>query len=501
MFPAREEVGDHGEGIQGPPWILGHRGSPLEAPENTLVSLRRAIDLGLDGVEYDLRSTAGDEIVLMHDETIDRTTDGHGVLAEKSIVELASLDAGGWFEARFRSERVPLFEEALDLAGDPDRGSVQHMIELKERGLVPDVARAVRELAPKSSVRVASFLRDVCLEARDEGLVPMLLADEASEKDREFVREERIAAYGTGPGGWRTEAGQAEWRCERWSWSVDEPEDLLDACRLRLNGFNTNEPLRALATRALVHLAPHDDGPYPVQTPALEVSPGELTGGRGDWCGVWESAARVRNPFPFATRVACGILPRRGAFEIGKVPVALQLAPGEEALVPFTLTGGSWRPGGDPSFFASFRWRRGPGRPAGRLGGRLLLDAPLHRVRTTVADVIARRLKMLREAPGDAEASMTLRRHRNWLLVSIENSGGLQEARTVLHLDGRFIYGGRGVRAALPADFDRRRQGIAFSCGFIARRAGELIVRRWAGGVPDELGAGVPGRLLSLQHA
>lgn len=493
---ARVDVGDHGEAVDGPPWIVGHRGSPLEAPENTLSSLQRALDLGLDGVEYDVRACGSGELVLLADETLDRTTDARGLLAQKSVLELSGLDAGGWFAARFKGEPLPLLEEALGLEADPERPAPIHWITLRERGLVPEVLHAVRDVGPAASVRVASYLRDACLEARDAGLPAMLLADVASERDHRFVHDHGLAAYAVSPRGWSAEAGELDWRCERWARSVDEPGDLLLAVRTPLFGFSTNEPLRALAARAIARLAPHDEGPWPVVTPELEVVPGEVTGGRGDWCGAWRAAARVRNPFPFATRVTAGILPRHGAFEIEGLPQRLDLAPGAEAAVAFALRGGSWRTGGDPLFFALHRWRAGPGRPAGRL----LVDAPLHRVRTLALDRTPRRVELLREAPGDPPASMVVRRHGGHLLVSIESAGGLEDARTLVHLDGRAYHGGRGLRAPLPEDFDRRAGGVPFSCGLWAAAHGERKVRRWAGGVPEELGVGAPGRLVPLSR-
>jgi Glycerophosphoryl diester phosphodiesterase family len=489
-------IGERGENVSGPPWILGHRGSPLEAPENTLASLRRALDLGLDGVAYDVRACQSGELVLLSDETLDRTTEARGRLAEKTLIEISSLDAGGWFGARFKGERLALLEEALDLRGGSDRRP-QHLVEIEERGLAQEAARLLAEIGPELSVRVASSVRDICLEARDAGLQAMLLAREASERDREFVRAERIAAYAASPAGWRTDAGREEWPCERWSRSVDDPADLLEACRSPINGFDTNEPLRALAVRALVHLAPADDGPYPLDVRGLDVTPGEFTAGRGDWCGRWSTSASVRNPFPYSVRVAAGVIPRHGAFDVEHLPANFELAPGETLSLPFTITGGSWRPGGDPLFFARFRWRRGPGRPLGSL----LLDAPLKRTRTVVADVIVQRLTMLRESPADRDATMTVRRHRQHLLVSIESSGGWKDARTIVNLDGRFHYGGRGVRVTLPADFDQRDAGVAFSCGLQAVIDGEQRIRRWSGGVPDGLDCGAPGRLLPLRRA
>ncbi len=494
MFEPQEGIGERGERVPGPPWILGHRGAPRERPENTQSSLMRAIELGLDGVEYDLQRCATGEAVLLHDDTLDRTTDAHGPIAIRTLPELFGIDAGGWFHRRFEGEPLPLLGEVLDLEGNQAGTWPQHMIELKDPALVPEVTSSVRERGGRLSVRIASFHRSVCLEARDAGLPAMLLADVADEEDRSFVRDERIAAHGVGPGGWHTDAGRLEWPCERWSWSVDEPEDLLDACRAPLNGFNTNEPLRALAVRALVRLAPHDQGPYPVQVPRLEVVPGGFAADSGEWTGRWSVEALVRNPFAFEVSARAAVWVRGGAFEVDPLDASFDLAPGAEVVIPFRIEGGSYSPGGDPLFAVRYAWKRGPGRPAESL----VLDAPLHRVRTLVASEDARRLLLLREARGDPFASMTVRRRGNRLQVSVEDPGGLAHARAWVRVGPREFRGGKGVVVALPRDFDVLAEGLPFTCGIEGddpRRGGARTLRRWAGGLPPGLESGVPGRV------
>ena len=496
----------HGEDVPGPPWILGHRGTPREAPENTLAGLRRALDLGLDGVEYDLRACAGGEPIVFHDATLERTTDGSGALRERSVRDLFGLDAGSWFARRFTGEPVPLFEEALEITADPGRAGGWHMIELKEEGLARAVADQLAALPGRPPVRVASFLRGAVLEARDLGLPTMLLADEAREEDRRFVREERVTAHGVGPGGWRTSAGAAEWSCERWSWSVDEPRDLLEACRTPLFGFNTNEPYRALATRALVALAPEDRGDYPIETPDLFVEPERLEPAvrrRGEWYGSWTTAVRVRNPFPFPVEARAGVFVPSGAFRVEGVPAAFDLEPLAQRDVPLRLTGGSRSPGADPLFAALLTWRVAtPGARAGELlpGGRLLLDAPLRRRRVTSADPLVRRLELLAERRLDPPASLTLRRRGNELLVSIENPGELVAPHVIARLGREVARGGPGVRLRLPADFDLRGGGVAFSAGIEGLREGRPVLRRWAGGLPEGLSHGYPGLLLPLRQ-
>ena len=98
------------------PIVLGHRGWLDRYPENTLVSLRAALDLGGDALEFDLHLSRDGHIVVMHDATVDRTTDGTGRVEEKTLAELRQLDAGSWFAPEFAGERVPTLEEVLDLA-------------------------------------------------------------------------------------------------------------------------------------------------------------------------------------------------------------------------------------------------------------------------------------------------------------------------------------------------------------------------------------------------
>ena len=501
MFKSQEGIGERGERVPGPPWILGHRGSPRDAPENTMASLVRAIDYGLDGVEYDLQRCLTGEAVLLHDETLDRTTNASGRIALRSLPELFGIDAGGWFHSRFEGEPLPLFDEVLDLPGNQAGTRPQHMIEIKDPELVAEVARLIRERGQKLSLRIASFYRSVCLEARDVGLPTMLLADFATEEDRAFVRDERITAHGVGPGGWRTKAGQREWKCERWSWSVDEPADILEACRVPFNGFNTNEPLRALAIRAMVHLAPGDSGDYPIQVPALEITPGVLGSPErpgGEWSGHWKLVAQVRNPFPFAVRARAELWVRGGAFEVEGLKHELDLAVGAKIDLPFELIGGSWSPGSDPLLAVAYRWRPGPGRPEEGL----VLDAPLHRIRSIHASVETKRLPMLIEGLGIPPASMTIRREGNRLMVAVENPGGLAHPAVLVRLGQAQFRGNRGLALSLPVDFDQKPEGLPFSCGFEgqAPRAGAgrpgLQLRRWAGGIPSGLEAGVPGRLL-----
>ena len=99
-------------------------------PENTLIAFEKALEIGVDEIELDLYSTRDDHLVIMHDATVDRTTDGTGAIGELTLAEIKALDAGRVFGEQFRDERVPTWEEALDLV----QGRVGLNVHLKEGG-------------------------------------------------------------------------------------------------------------------------------------------------------------------------------------------------------------------------------------------------------------------------------------------------------------------------------------------------------------------------------
>ena len=93
--------------------IVAHRGSSAAAPENTLAAFRRAVEEGADAVELDVRLSADGEVVVIHDATVRRTTDGRGTVAGTTLTALRRLDAGAWRAPRFAGERIPTLAEVL----------------------------------------------------------------------------------------------------------------------------------------------------------------------------------------------------------------------------------------------------------------------------------------------------------------------------------------------------------------------------------------------------
>lgn len=104
--------------FSGPVEIVAHRGYSAKAPENTLIAMELAIDAGADAVEFDLHTASDGTPVLIHDESLARTTNGKGAVSALCPAELAELDAGSWFDAAFSGEPIPTLAATLQQIGD-----------------------------------------------------------------------------------------------------------------------------------------------------------------------------------------------------------------------------------------------------------------------------------------------------------------------------------------------------------------------------------------------
>ncbi|MBD3407164.1 MAG: glycerophosphodiester phosphodiesterase [Candidatus Lokiarchaeota archaeon] len=127
--------------------IIGHRGYPLKAPENTLKSFQMAAEQGADMVELDVQLTADNELVCIHDYEVSRTTSGSGSVHEMTLKELRELDAGD-------GERIPLLSEVLDYA----KNTIDVNIELKIPGIENQVVDIIRSRTMTHHVLVSSFI-------------------------------------------------------------------------------------------------------------------------------------------------------------------------------------------------------------------------------------------------------------------------------------------------------------------------------------------------------
>jgi glycerophosphoryl diester phosphodiesterase len=143
--------------------IVGHRGWSAVYPENTLLAAKMAVQAGADGTEFDVYATRDGVVVLMHDKTLERTTDGSGEVVSKTLAELRQLDAGSWKDPQFAGEPVPTLEEMLRAL--KNSGCIG-VIEIKMPGISDKVVQTVRDLDMVDQVAVIAFNGEVVQEIR-----------------------------------------------------------------------------------------------------------------------------------------------------------------------------------------------------------------------------------------------------------------------------------------------------------------------------------------------
>ncbi|MFH1527142.1 MAG: glycerophosphodiester phosphodiesterase family protein [Bacteroidota bacterium] len=108
--------------------IIAHRGASAVAPENTIIAFKKAMELHANAIELDVRQTKDNQLVVLHDATVNRTTNGRGGIATMTLAEVRKLDAGSWFDPHFKNERIPTFHEVIEIL---DTATIL-IIEIKE---------------------------------------------------------------------------------------------------------------------------------------------------------------------------------------------------------------------------------------------------------------------------------------------------------------------------------------------------------------------------------
>ena len=146
--------------------VTAHRGASHVAPENTLAAMSAAVEAGAEFAELDVHLTRDGEVVLMHDGTLDRTTNGTGEIWDYTLDELRALDAGSWFSEEFGGEPVPTLREVIKFA----MGRLKLNIEIKVSREEPDIAAAVvsviRAEECGTNCMVTSFSRETVEEVK-----------------------------------------------------------------------------------------------------------------------------------------------------------------------------------------------------------------------------------------------------------------------------------------------------------------------------------------------
>lgn len=170
--------------------IFAHHGVLEDVPENTFAALRRVAELGVDGVAIDIRQTKDNQLVLMCDETIDRTTDGKGHVDQLLYAELQQYDAGSWRGPGFQKERVPLLSDALKFCKMND---LKVILNVKQTCLEKQVLDVVRECEMSSQIYLWGALRNLRTEDADSDgkELVFLSAEEMTKEKIDLVHEEK----------------------------------------------------------------------------------------------------------------------------------------------------------------------------------------------------------------------------------------------------------------------------------------------------------------------
>jgi glycerophosphoryl diester phosphodiesterase len=229
---------------------FAHRGASHDAPENTLAAFRLAREMGADGVELDVQLSKDGEAVVIHDFTVDATTDGQGAVRGKTLAELKELDAGAWFDVRFAGQRIPTLQEVIVEVGH----QLLLNIELKAKvfgsaDLVAEVVRLIEDHNLVHRTIVSSFnpfalwrvkrlnrriaiglLHSFNLPAHPLRALLLPLADpDALHPEKHLVNQEYM--------GW---AKERDYRVN--VWTVDEPAEMERLIALGVDGIITNRP-------------------------------------------------------------------------------------------------------------------------------------------------------------------------------------------------------------------------------------------------------------------
>jgi len=229
---------------------IAHRGASGEFPENTLRAFSAAIDAGAQMCELDVQLTCDGAAVVIHDDSVDRTTDGRGAVASMSLEQIRRLDAGRRFGARFAGERVPTLAEVIELT----RGKCALNVELKGAAVEAEVCRLLQAYDVVGDTIVSSFDWNALAAARkiDPALPLGVLTDRRG--DAMLQAAARLNAVSVHPRYDLVSAALVE-KAHREGfkvlvWTIDNVARMRRMIRLGVDGIMTNYPARLAALMA-----------------------------------------------------------------------------------------------------------------------------------------------------------------------------------------------------------------------------------------------------------
>lgn len=237
--------------------VVGHRGNPVGAPENTLESLSQAVELGSDALEFDVRVTRDGIPVLMHDAELDRTTNGHGPVAAYSFADIRTLDAGahsptsrgrrhtipGLEEVLDRFREIPLVIEVKELAASDVTEQLVRRFGAQDRVLIGSADDAVTERFYRSGLRACASKRDASL------LIPLALAGMTPAKPRYDVLSITPDYHGLPIPVLRMAAAARKVGVATQVWTVNDPVKATSLWAGGVAGIVTDDPAALIRVR------------------------------------------------------------------------------------------------------------------------------------------------------------------------------------------------------------------------------------------------------------
>ena len=232
--------------LAGRPVVIAHRGASAEAPENTIAAFELALEQGADGIELDVHLSADDHPVVIHDFTLERTTDGAGPVSGHRVRELKRLDAGAWRDRRFRGQRIQTLQEVLERFRDRARfwvelkggSALYSSIEERVVSLLEIYDVVDRALVQSFDHEAIARIRALNREIRIGALVAQ------SPVERALLQPGAVDAICPG-GHLVTEALLAEIRgagCDCYVWTINEPAQMDRLVGWGVSGIITDRP-------------------------------------------------------------------------------------------------------------------------------------------------------------------------------------------------------------------------------------------------------------------
>ena len=231
--------------------VIAHRGFSEIAPENTMIAFQKAIEIGADYFELDVHQTKDSVLVVIHDNTVNRTSSNHktGKIIELYLDEIQKVRVGysEKFDKQFPVEKIPTLKEALQLA----KGKIKVCVELKADGIVNEVDKLIRELDMVEEVIIFSFNDKSLSEIKELNpkLKTLLLRNYANLETLDLVKQINADAIGVGYDTHLNEEFVAEAHgkgIEVCHWTVNKEDHMKKLIDLNIDGIITNRPDLAL---------------------------------------------------------------------------------------------------------------------------------------------------------------------------------------------------------------------------------------------------------------